>query len=85
MPVAIAPHSPLMGRLAVDGSELRAMFGTLWFVLPGMGVILGGMAAAGADGLALPPPLWIIVAGAILIAKGVDPAVLAVWLKVPRL
>lgn len=26
-----------------------------------------------------------IVAGAILIAKGVDPAVLAVWLKVPRL
>lgn len=66
LPVAIAPHSPLLGRLAVDGSELRAIFGTLWFVMPGLGAIVGGLAAAAADGVALPPPLWILIAGAVI-------------------
>jgi hypothetical protein len=42
------------------------MFGTLWLLLPTFGAVLGAMAAAASNGLALPPPLWILIAGAIL-------------------
>jgi hypothetical protein len=66
VPHKLAPHSPLMARLGIDGSEIRAMFGTLWGIVIGAGFYLGGLAAYSADGKALPPPLWILVAGAVL-------------------
>jgi hypothetical protein len=58
--------SPLVGRVTEDGSEFRAMFGTLWLATPLAGVALGLASAAAAGGRALPPPVWLVVAGAVL-------------------
>jgi hypothetical protein len=66
VPHRLAPFSPLMARLGVDGSEIRAMFGTLWMLTAAAGVYIGGLAAYSVGGLAMPPPLWILVAGAVL-------------------
>lgn len=66
LPVKIAPHSPLLGRLTVDGAELRAMFGTLWAILPLAGVGLGIAAAQASASGPLVPPLWLLIAGAVL-------------------
>lgn len=66
IPVFFARFSPLLGRLTDDGSEFRAMFGTLWTMVPLAGLALGGLTVAksGADGL--PPTLWILIAGLVL-------------------
>jgi hypothetical protein len=66
VPHRLAPFSPLMARLGVDGSEIRAMFGSLWLLTAAAGVYIGGLAAYSVGAVALPPPLWILVAGAIL-------------------
>jgi PKD repeat protein len=58
--------SPLVGRVTEDGSEFRAMFGTLWLATPLAGVALGLASAAAAGGRALPPSVWLVIAGAVL-------------------
>nr|WP_269140119.1 calcium-binding protein [Aeromicrobium terrae] len=66
VPHRLAPHSPLAARLAIDGTEVRAMFGSLWTLAPVLGLVVGVLAAASSDGRAMPPPLWLLLAGAIL-------------------
>jgi hypothetical protein len=58
--------SPLVGRVAEDGSEFRAMFGSLWVLTPLAGIALGLASAMATGSRALPPPAWLLVAGAIL-------------------
>jgi Ca2+-binding RTX toxin-like protein len=66
VPHRLAPHSPLAARLAIDGTEVRAMFGSLWTLAPVLGLVVGVLAAQSVDGRAVPPPLWLLLAGAIL-------------------
>lgn len=66
LPGVFAPHSPLLARLAVDGAHLRAMFGSLWMVAPAIGAILGVLATNASGGRPIAPPLWILIAGAVL-------------------
>jgi hypothetical protein len=61
-----APHSPLLARLAVDGAHLRAVFGSLWMLAPAIGAILGVLATNASGGRPIAPPLWILIAGAVL-------------------
>jgi hypothetical protein len=49
-----------------DGSEFRAMFGSLWLMTPLAGIALGAAAADAVGSRALPPPAWLLIAGAIL-------------------
>lgn len=66
LPAVFAPHSPLLARLAVDGAHLRAMFGALWVVAPALGAILGALATYESGGRPISPPLWMLIAGAVL-------------------
>lgn len=66
IPDKLSPFSPLLGRVADDGSELRAMFGSLWAFTPLAGIALGVAAATATGGEAIPPPVWILIAGALL-------------------
>ena len=66
IPDKLSPFSPLVGRLADDGSELRAMFGSLWVLAPIAGIGLGVAAAAQTGGQAVPPSVWFIIAVAVL-------------------
>lgn len=61
-PLAIAPKSPLAGRLLVDGSYLRAMFGTLTLLLPVLAGVLAAFAVEVNDGSPLPPTLPFMIA-----------------------
>lgn len=66
VPDRLFRFSPLVGRIAEDGSEFRAMFGSLWLATPLAGVALGLASAAAAGGRALPPSVWLVAAGAVL-------------------
>lgn len=66
IPVRLARFSPLLGRLTDDGSELRAMLGSLWLAAPVAGAALGVAAVGATHGTAVPPPLWMLIAGAVL-------------------
>lgn len=66
LPDRLARFSPLIGRVTEDGSEFRAMFGTLWFLTPLAGAAVGVATALAAGGRALPPSLWLLVAGIVL-------------------
>ncbi|MCW2798727.1 MAG: hypothetical protein JWQ70_199 [Aeromicrobium sp.] len=66
LPGKLAPRSPFLGRLAADGGELRAMFGTLWLLLPGAGAVLGALALADTSGHAVPPAYWLIASITVL-------------------
>lgn len=53
MPGLVARYSPFLARLSADGVDLRAIFGTLWWLFP---ISAGGLAVAaagqrGADGV----------------------------------
>lgn len=60
-PYAIAPHSPFLTRLAVDGVGFRAMFGSLWWLLQLGGIALGVMAAVDTEFQAAPPSTGLLV------------------------
>lgn len=66
IPDKFSPFSPLLGRVADDGSEFRAMFGSFWVLTPVAGVLLGLAAVKATGGAAIPPTLWILIGGAIL-------------------
>lgn len=66
LPTKFAPHSPLLARLVIDGAHVRAMFGSLWTLLPMIGALLGVLAAHASGGRPLSPPLWMLIAGAVL-------------------
>ncbi len=66
LPDRLFRFSPLVGRIAEDGSEFRAMFGSLWLATPLAGVALALASAAAAGGRALPPSVWLVAAGAVL-------------------
>lgn len=67
-PVLLTKYSPILGRVAVDGSYLRAILGTLWLIFPFLG-LLGGVAAVVINGGSpLPPPLWLVL---IVLALGI--------------
>ena len=55
-PENVAPWSPFLGRVLADGVELRAMLGTLWWLSPIVGAVLGGVAAQQAGWQATVPP-----------------------------
>lgn len=59
-PPAIAPHSPFLARLAIDGVAFRAMFGSLWWLLQLGGIALGAAAASDTGFKALPPSLGLL-------------------------
>jgi hypothetical protein len=54
-PSRISAISPVVGRVAVDGDYLRAMFGSCWLILCVMAVGLGLVAAASTGWYAVPP------------------------------
>lgn len=60
-PPAIAPYSPFLTRLAVDGVAFRAMFGSLWWLLQIGGIALGAVAASDTGFKAMPPSLGLLV------------------------
>ena len=60
-PPKIAPHSPFLARLAIDGVGFRAMFGSLWWLLQIGGIALGVMAASDTGFEAAPPSFGLLV------------------------
>jgi hypothetical protein len=62
VPTVLGPHSPFLGRIADDAGPLRAMFGSLWTLLPLAAGALGVLAAVDTDGRALPPSLGLLLA-----------------------
>jgi len=62
----LARVSPLMARLLLDSTYLRAMFGSAALVLPAVGLVLGLLAWRDVGGLALAPSLLILCAIAFL-------------------
>ncbi len=80
LPDRLFRFSPLVGRIAEDGSEFRAMFGTLWLATPLAGIALGLASAAAAGGRALPPSAWLVMAGAVLATFDAFSGALAVTL-----
>ncbi|MGV1005016.1 MAG: hypothetical protein ACOYEV_09675 [Candidatus Nanopelagicales bacterium] len=61
-PPRTAPVSPLLGRILADGTALRAIIGTLWYLVPLFAVLLAGLAAGANAGSSLPPPFVLLVA-----------------------
>lgn len=66
-PPAIAPHSPFLARLAIDGVGFRAMFGSMWWLLQFGGIALGVL-AANDTGFAAAPPSFALVAGIVVLS-----------------
>lgn len=66
LPVAVAPASPLLARVLVDASYLRAMIGAPAVLLPLGGIALGTAAAVETGGRALPPSLALLIAIALV-------------------
>lgn len=65
-PALLRRHSPFLSRLASDGVDLRAIFGSLWWLFPIAGAALGGAAASDTAGSAAPPALGILIAVMVL-------------------
>lgn len=63
-PVKTAAYSPMLARIFADGSYLRASVGSMWFVFPLLGAVLGGWVAAG--GTLVQPPLGLLLACVVL-------------------
>jgi hypothetical protein len=61
-PVKVAPISPLLGRLINDGAYLRAMVGSLAWVMPFVGVGLGVESLINVHGDAVAPSFALFVA-----------------------
>ncbi|HEX4190635.1 MAG TPA: hypothetical protein VHZ06_06525 [Marmoricola sp.] len=67
-PGYIARVSPFLGRLAVDGNAIRAVFGTLWYLLPISGIALGVAAAHNVASEPTAPSLGILL-GIVVVAS----------------
>ncbi|WP_148046252.1 hypothetical protein [Nocardioides marmoriginsengisoli] len=61
VPGVLHRHSPFLSRLATDGVDLRAIFGSLWWLFPLGGAALGIAAAGDTGGHAVPPSLGILI------------------------
>ena len=66
VPGLLHRHSPFFSRLATDGVDLRAIFGSLWWLFPIGGAALGIAAAGDTGGHAVPPSLAILIAVMVL-------------------
>lgn len=66
--LATGPLSPLLSRMIGDGAPLRAMLGSLSLTVPLAAVIVAVAAAIGADGIAQPPALGLVM---VLMALGI--------------
>ena len=62
LPAAVSPRTPFVGRLLADGSQIRAMLGSLWLLVLTVGAALGVAAAVDTSGRAVPPALWLVIA-----------------------
>jgi hypothetical protein len=62
LPSRLAAISPVIGRVAVDGDYLRALFGSLWLFLCAGAVALGLYASASTGWYAVPPTLGLFLA-----------------------
>lgn len=62
----LAPHSPLLARVVVDGSAARAIFGSAAVSLPLVGVILAVLTLRETGGMSTPPSAWLLTAIAAL-------------------
>ncbi len=66
LPVRTGALSPLLARVLIDSSYLRAMLGSASLLLPVVGVVLGVLAALNTHGHALPPTIGLLTALAVL-------------------
>jgi hypothetical protein len=66
LPVRLATRSPLLARIAVDGSFLRSMLGSLTLFMYLAGLALGVAAVQSVSGHALPPAAALTIAIAVL-------------------
>jgi hypothetical protein len=66
LPVRAGPLSPLLARVLIDGSYVRAMLGSASLLLPLVGVVLGVLGALDTHGQALPPAVGLLTALAVL-------------------
>jgi hypothetical protein len=66
LPVRAGPLSPLLARVLIDSSYVRAMLGSASLLLPLVGVVLGVLAALNTHGRALPPAVGLLTALAVL-------------------
>lgn len=66
VPEKLAPASPLGARITNDAGYLRAMFGSASALVPLAGVVLAAIGLVQVHGQAVPPPLLIAVALAVI-------------------
>jgi len=62
MPGLLNRYSPFLARLSMDGIDLRAIFGALWWLFPITGAGLGLLAIGQVSGPALTPEVGLLVA-----------------------
>jgi hypothetical protein len=61
LPLKLSRVSPLVGRVLVDGTYLRSLFGVAWLLMPLLGVVVGVGSALSTDFNAVMPSLvWLI-------------------------
>lgn len=66
LPGKTTRFSPLLGKIMIDGSYLRAMLGSIYIAVPLLALVLGGAAAVLNGGSPL-PPAWPLLVGLMLI------------------
>lgn len=66
LPVRLAPLSPMLARIAVDGSWIRAMMGTWAMLLPAVGLVLGVLVLRDTGSMPTPPSVALLTAVAVL-------------------
>ncbi len=57
-PLTLARYSPIASSIAGDGAYLRAMFGSLAWLLPGLSFVTMASFGVATDGFRTPLPLW---------------------------
>jgi hypothetical protein len=61
LPLKLSRVSPLVGRVLIDGTYLRSLFGVAWLLMPLLGVVVGVGSALSTDFNAVMPSLvWLI-------------------------
>jgi hypothetical protein len=61
LPTKLSRVSPLVGRVLVDGTYLRSLFGVAWLLMPLLGVVVGVGSALSTDFNAVMPSLmWLL-------------------------
>ncbi len=66
LPIRVGRLSPLLARVLIDSSYLRAMLGSVALLFPALGVVLGVLATGTTHGHALPPTVGLLTALAVL-------------------